>query len=220
MKIDYAYRYVKRKIIDGVWQPNTAINVNELAKTLGMSKTPIHKALNKLEQEGFLMIIPQVGVFVKEPDMQEVYERLLVCANLDALLTEQAVPHLTENELNQLKELLKVMDRPGITNEEYFNLNMEFHSTIYRAANLTFIFNLAKQLWEYLVYVGDPEQMFTEEHRKQSQTEHWMIYYQLVEKNSKMAKRLMEDHMRRLAQHISRNYHESNEKPAMSMKEH
>ena len=70
MKIDKAYRYIKRQIIDGIWEPETAINVNEITEKLNMSRTPVHKALSKLEQEGFLSIIPQVGVFVKRPDQK------------------------------------------------------------------------------------------------------------------------------------------------------
>ena len=71
-----------------------------------MSRTPVHKALVKLEQEGFLTIIPQVGVFVKSPDHEEVLERLLVCANLDALMTEQAAFNLNEEEFSYLEEHL------------------------------------------------------------------------------------------------------------------
>ena len=98
MKIDKAYRYIKRLIIEGIWEPETSINVNEITEKLNMSRTPVHKALSKLEQEGFLTIIPQVGVFVKRPDPEEVLERLLVCANLDALMTEQAALYLNEEE--------------------------------------------------------------------------------------------------------------------------
>ncbi len=94
MKIDHAYRYIKRQIIEGIWEPEKAINVNEITGKLNMSRTPVHKALSKLQQEGFLTVIPQVGVFVKRPDPEEVLERLLVCANLDALMAEQAALHL------------------------------------------------------------------------------------------------------------------------------
>ena len=90
MKREKAYRYIKGLIIEGKWDVEMAINVNEIADELKMSRTPIHKALTQLEQEGFLTIIPQVGVFVKRPEHTEIFERLLVCANLDALLTEQA----------------------------------------------------------------------------------------------------------------------------------
>ena len=72
-----------------------------------ISRTPIHKALSKLEQEGFIKIIPQVGVFVKRPDRHGVIERLLVCANLDALMTRTAAYNLTEEEFTNMENIKK-----------------------------------------------------------------------------------------------------------------
>jgi len=206
MKIDKAYRYIKRLIIEGVWEPETAINVSEITEKLNMSRTPVHKALSKLEQEGFLSIIPQVGVFVKRPDPEEVLERLLVCANLDALMTEQAALYLNEEEFAFLEETLIKMDDIGLSADEYSSLNIDFHRTIYEASKLVYTFNLAKTLWDYLNFVGNPDELFTDERRKQSQTEHWIIYYYLREKDSKMAKRLMEKHMRRVAKLVGEKY--------------
>lgn len=209
MKIDKAYRYIKRQIIEGKWEPEKAINVNELAEILNISRTPIHKALSKLEQEGFLTIIPQVGVFVKRPDPNEVIERLLLCANLDALMTEQAAFHLTEEDFRYMETTLLKMDHPGLSADEYSSLNIDFHRTIYVASKLTYTFNLANQLWDYLNFVANPEELFTDERRKQSQTEHWIIFYSLKEKDSKMAKRLMEKHMRRVSQVAGRKYQDA-----------
>ncbi|WP_223588414.1 GntR family transcriptional regulator [Neobacillus bataviensis] len=206
MKIDKAYRYIKRQIIEGVWEPETAINVNEITEKLNISRTPVHKALSKLEQEGFLSIIPQVGVYVKRPDPAEVIERLLVCANLDALMTEQAALSLTNEEFAYMETILTKMDNPDLSTDDYSSLNIDFHRTIYEASKLTYTLNLAKQLWDYLNFVGNPEELFTPERRKQSQSEHWMIYYYLKEKDSKMSKSLMEKHMRRVAQLVGEKY--------------
>jgi len=206
MKIEKAYRYIKRLIIEGILEPDTAINVNEIAETLKMSRTPVHKALSKLEQEGFLSIVPQVGVYVKRPDPKEVLERLLVCANLDALMTEQAALLLTQKEFAYMESILERMDQPELSAEEYGSLNIDFHRTIYEASKLTYTFNLAKQLWDYLNFVGNPEDLFTSDRRQQSQIEHWMIFYYLKENDSKLAKNLMEKHMRRVAKLVGEKY--------------
>ncbi|MBT2654421.1 GntR family transcriptional regulator [Bacillus sp. ISL-18] len=206
MKIEKAYRYIKRLIIEGILEPDTAINVNEIAETLKMSRTPVHKALSKLEQEGFLSIVPQVGVYVKRPDPEEVLERLLVCANLDALMTEQAALFLTQEEFTYMESILERMDQPELSADEYGSLNIDFHRTIYEASKLTYTFNLAKQLWDYLNFVGNPEDLFTSDRRQQSQTEHWMIFYYLKENDSKSAKNLMEKHMRRVAKLVGEKY--------------
>ena len=206
MKIDQAYRYIKRQIIDGVWVPDTAINVNEVSEHLNISRTPIHKAMTKLSEEGFLSIIPQVGVFVKRPEMEEVMERLLVCATLDALMTEHAIKNLNDQELSQMYTILTKMDNLVISEEEYASLNIEFHRIIYLAAKLPYTFSLANQLWDYLNYVGNPAMLFSHERRKQSQAEHWMIYFSLKERDAKLAKKLMEKHLTRIADSVSEKY--------------
>ncbi|MEH7083223.1 GntR family transcriptional regulator [Neobacillus drentensis] len=206
MKIEKAYRYIKRQIIEGSWEPETVINVNEISEKLAISRTPIHKALSKLEQEGFVSIIPQVGVFVKRPDPYEVLERLLVCANLDALMTEQAALNLKDEDFTYLKSTLEKMDNLDLSPDDYSKLNIDFHRTIYEASKLTYTFNLATQLWDYLNFVGNPDDLFTKDRRKQSQSEHWMIYFYLKEKDSRMAKGLMEKHMRRVAKLVGEEY--------------
>ena len=213
MKIDLAYRYIKTHIIEGTWEPESAININEVTAHLNISRTPVHKALAKLEQEGFLEIIPQVGVFVKRPEKEDVIERLLVCANLDALMTEHATEKLNVEELTYMKEILTAMDNPDIPVDEYSSLNIEFHRTIYEASKLTYALSLAKQLWDYLNYVGNPTVLFSEDRRKQSQAEHWMIYYTLKEKDSKLAKRLMERHLLRVAEVVSESQKIDSDQP-------
>ena len=155
MKKEKAYAYIKRLIMDGKWDLEESINVNEITEHLQMSRTPIHKALTQLEQEGFLTIIPQVGVFVKKPEQSEVMERILVGATLDALLTEQAVPKMNEEKIIYLEELLKKMDRPELSSDEYSTLNVEFHSVIYAASELEYTIELTKQIWDYLQYIRE-----------------------------------------------------------------
>lgn len=204
--------------MEGKWNPDTAINVNEIADELGMSRTPIHKALTQLGQEGFLTIIPQVGVFVKLPDRNEVLERVTVCANLDALMAEQAAKTLTEEDLDYLESTLVRMDDLSLSSEEYATLNIEFHSTIYNASGFTYTLNLTRQLWDYLNYVGTPELLFIEDRRKRSQSEHWLIYYALKDRDSRLVKRLVELHMRRVSEVIDAKYHmmKSNQQQVLS----
>ena len=63
-------------------------------------------------------------------------ERILVCSSLDTLLTEQAVPKISEETIDYLEELLKKMDIPELSSDEYSTLNVEFHSVIYAASEL------------------------------------------------------------------------------------
>lgn len=185
------------------WSTDTAINVNEIAVELNMSRTPIHKALSQLEQEGFLNIIPQVGVFVKKPDRKDVLERINICATLDALLAEQAAYNLKDEDFVYMEATLRKMDDPIISADDYSDLNIEFHKTIYDASGYSYTLNLTRQLWDYLTYVGSPDLLFIEGRRKRSQAEHWLIYFALKDRDHSLVKKLVEIHMRRVAEVIN-----------------
>ena len=67
-----AYAIIKNKIICCEYRPGQFLNEQELRESVGASRTPIREALNKLEQEGLLEILPKRGVLVRDITLQEV----------------------------------------------------------------------------------------------------------------------------------------------------
>ncbi len=200
MKKEQAYKYLKEQILNGTWDTETAINVSDITSMLNISRTPINKALRKLEHEGYLNIIPQVGVFVKRPNEQEVYEKMLVSATIDSLMTSQATFHISDDKLDDLEDLLYQMEDESVSHEEYARLNVVFHTTIIYASGLTYVIDIAQELWDYLNYVSSPDELFSGKSRKQSQSEHWIIYFALRDGDSSTVKTVMERHMLRVAE--------------------
>lgn len=204
MKQEQAYKYMKEQILESIWVTDTAININEITKELNISRTPVNKALRKLEHEGYLSIIPQVGVFVKRPNEQEVYEKMLVCATIDTLTTSHAALKISNEDLDYLEKLLYKMEDSQLSYQEYAKVNLEFHSIIIHASGLNYIIDIAKEIWDYLNYVTSPYDLFSGESRKQSQSEHWMIYHSLRERDPNMVKLVMEKHMNRVVQSVKK----------------
>ena len=56
----------------GFLLPGSTINIGEIAKQLGISKTPLRDALIHLEMEGFVTILPRRGVRVNVFELQDV----------------------------------------------------------------------------------------------------------------------------------------------------
>lgn len=61
-----AYRMIREQIVNCTLPPGSLINGKELTVQIGVSGTPIREALNQLEQENLVRIVPQRGVFVSE----------------------------------------------------------------------------------------------------------------------------------------------------------
>ena len=206
MKREKAYKYIKKLIVEGRFSEKQAIDIHSLARELEMSRTPIHKALSQLEQEGYLTITPQVGVFVKRPNHKDVHERLLVCAALEILMAEQAALNRNEKQLMNLLQIVEKMDEHNLLAAEYEDLNIEFHTQIYKASGLDYAFSLNKVNWDYLNYVRMSDDIFVGKSRQQSQIEHWMIYYALRDQDIILARDVMQKHLHRVIRVVSERY--------------
>jgi DNA-binding GntR family transcriptional regulator len=60
-----AYQVAKERLLDGSWEPGTLLSENELAKELGISRTPVREAFLQLEAEDLLDLYPRRGALVK-----------------------------------------------------------------------------------------------------------------------------------------------------------
>ena len=63
---EFAYRLLRKQITDCTILPGTLLSEKELGEKLGVSRTPIREALNRLEQEQLVSILPKRGVLVSE----------------------------------------------------------------------------------------------------------------------------------------------------------
>ena len=86
-------------------KPGARVNEVELARTLGVSRTPVREALNRIAAEGFLLALPNKGYCGRAFDAQQILElyeyRSIVETGVVALVCERA----SESELNALAEL-------------------------------------------------------------------------------------------------------------------
>jgi DNA-binding GntR family transcriptional regulator len=74
-----AYRSIRQRILDNTWPPGHQALEQALALELGMSRTPVHEALLRLQSEGLVEVVPRHGMRVapvSPADMKEIYEIL------------------------------------------------------------------------------------------------------------------------------------------------
>lgn len=199
LKKDNAYMYIKNRILDREWDIGSAINVNEICQVLNMSRTPVLEAISRLEREGFLSIIPQVGAFVRRPASSELFERLLMRGSLEALMVEWAARKIEKTQLDMIDAVLRRMEEPGISIVDYANLNRDFHRIIHEASGLSYIQGLVEEHWDFFEYAAALDKVFKEHQMARSLLEHRMIFHSLKDGNSTLAKQLMEQHVVRVA---------------------
>jgi DNA-binding GntR family transcriptional regulator len=100
---DTAYAALCDAIVDGTLSPGEALHDDDLCGWLGLSRTPVRDALNRLEQEGLVETAPQRFTQVAPLHRREARDAFPVVAAVHALAAELAVPHLTEQDFKALR---------------------------------------------------------------------------------------------------------------------
>lgn len=88
--VDDAYAALKVAIREAVYAPGQHLSAQEIATGLGMSRTPIHEASLRLQEEGLLRIVPKRGIeirAIRPADMAEIYEVVIA---IEAAAAERA----------------------------------------------------------------------------------------------------------------------------------
>lgn len=134
---DDAYATVKDLLLSGKrYPPGGKISVEELSRELGVSRTPIWGAINRLEAEGVVEIVPRQGVYLLAFDTQRAVEVYTAREALEGMAARLAARRVGERELAQLRALLEQQELAlaGGDVERYSERAMAFHQLIVEAA--------------------------------------------------------------------------------------
>lgn len=129
---DRAYDALKDSLTGGKYPPGTFLSERQLAKGLGMSKTPLKSALVRLEQEGFLRISPQQGIVVREPSVQEIVELFDLREAIETFVVRRVAGKLTAAQSEQLRENIRRQEEAvrGGRAAEATRLDTAFHTLV------------------------------------------------------------------------------------------
>lgn len=114
-------------------KPGERVNEVELARRLGVSRTPVREALNRIAAEGFLVALPNKGYCARAFDAQQILElyeyRAIVETGVVALVCERA----TDDELDALAALTDTHRDEPDTDAQALHLliqDEEFHERL------------------------------------------------------------------------------------------
>jgi len=148
-KNNYIYESLKDEIMMGKLRPGERIVISDVAKRYNVSPMPIREAINRLQQDGFVEVIPHVGARVSPFDIERHKEIMLIRTELEALAIKLSTKHIDEQTIAKLEDILREMEECVNNNEHkrYGKLNVEFHLTIYGASPYKILYELINNLW-------------------------------------------------------------------------
>lgn len=99
-----AYSAIKELAVNYELLPGHSINENQLSKQLGVSRTPIREALNRLAVEGLLKFQPNKGYFARELDVNEIIELYELRVGIEAAAFKLACTRAEDSAIEALSD--------------------------------------------------------------------------------------------------------------------
>jgi DNA-binding GntR family transcriptional regulator len=127
------YTLIRQQILLRRFQAGEKLDIYRLADQLGVSRTPVKDAVNRLALEGLVEILPRRGTFVTKFGRQNIEELFDARCMVELWAAQKAIKRATDEEIRQLQELVregaKILKKADgeFDYESFSALNASFH---------------------------------------------------------------------------------------------
>jgi len=133
--VEVAYLAIRAGIVGGTYASGQHLTGENLAATIGVSRTPVREALRRLDAEGLVRVMPNLGAYVTGFTVADIAQIFALRAVLESYACELAVPRLSEAEIDRIAELAERTHLLAVErSDSYAQANSELHLTIVGAA--------------------------------------------------------------------------------------
>jgi DNA-binding GntR family transcriptional regulator len=145
-----AYEQIKEKIITLYFLPGQYLNESAISSLLDVGRTPVHQALQRLELEGLVEIMPRKGVVVLPDSISEIIKILESRAAVEAELAKAAAANASIEDGKELVALAaatrNTKSGPGM--DAFIACDRAFHRKLAECAGNSVLSDFAQQLHE------------------------------------------------------------------------
>ena len=192
-------RELRDEILDGRLRAGERIHQEAVADRFGTSRLPVREALRQLQNEGLVVVLPNMGAHVVRLDQAELAEVYLLRERLEPLAVERSAPALSADHLAGLRREAAWMEEndPEGREGEWLTHDRAFHMASFAGAGLPRLLTIIESLWNvaeqyrraYLsIRVGSLEPTLLE---------HRLLLDALERHDGEDAARVLEMHIRR-----------------------
>lgn len=206
-----AYQELKGSILSFRLEPGNRLSVLELSERMGLSRSPVREAVQRLIHDGLATHVPYRGAEVSRVDLDDLRQLYVVREQLEGLAARLATEMLDaermerlERILDQHAEVLETSIEPdGASGEQtHVELDMEFHRLTREAADNAHLSTILDHLQgkshlavHSLWRSGNASQLALAEHRR--------IYEAMIAGDPDQAEQAARAHIARLRVRLS-----------------
>jgi DNA-binding GntR family transcriptional regulator len=202
---DAAYEAIKHRIITCVFKPGDYLNEAFVSSSIGIGRTPVHQAIDRLTQDSLLEVIPRKGVIVKPISLEEVVQITDVRRVNEPYCVRLAAERADNVDLSVLGDILNRADAwTDVRNiEQMMLLDREFHIALARAAKNAILANILQNLHERSLRFWFIS-LTAHDHHREVQQEHRTIFEAIKRRDTDAAALAMTDHIESFRRNVAR----------------
>ena len=189
------YKSIRDLILSQAHPPGSKLNVEQLCRNLGVSRTPVWDAMRRLETEGLVSTVPRHGVFVLNYGVDRIRDLFAVRGALEALAARQAALGVDAPSRERLEASVRQLERTAGARdiEQYSRAAIEFHDRILAAAGNRVLERLLDNVYAQILVLR-LRSLHLAERLGSSLAEHTAIFAAVAAGDAERAERLARAH--------------------------
>jgi len=180
------YRTVRDLILSQVFPPGSKLNVEQICRDLGVSRTPVWDTMRRLESEGLVNTVPRHGVFVLNYGADQIR---------DLFAVRQSAGHLDPDDHAGLEASMKEMEQAAAAGaiEQYSRAAIDFHDRVLGAARNQVLSRLLDNVYAQILVLR-LRSLYLPERVESSVAEHRELFEAVVAGDADRGERLARAH--------------------------
>jgi DNA-binding GntR family transcriptional regulator len=127
------YKLILNRLISNEIPQGSKINQRRLSEDLKVSRTPLVKALHKLETQGFVDSVHDKGFYVHKLTIKDLLDLFIIRESLDAIVISELSDTIKPEQIADLEAMFEGFDEREltITSEAYWKADSKFHKLLF-----------------------------------------------------------------------------------------
>lgn len=148
------YQLIKKRLIDGYYQPGERLVEVRLAKEFGVSRAPVRESLRMLIQDE-LLEQKENALFVFAPTLKDMIDIYQCRQRMEALACKLAAVNIQTSQVESLERILEETNTVWIKQDlvRIVELNIQFHGIILEASGNRQLISLTNMIRDKVTYL-------------------------------------------------------------------
>lgn len=200
-----AYERIKHEIITMGLRPGEYLNEAQISKAIGIGRTPVHQALNRLALERLVEVIPRKGYIVKAISIDEVMDVINVRIINEVYCAQLAAMRVTKGDIERMERILDESEAKGAEEDTsiQMTLDRDFHNALSQAAGNPVLSDIMRTLHDsslrfWFISLRD------QQHHNEVKSEHREVLEAIKKGDPDAAGAAIRDHIESFRSNIQR----------------